>query len=101
MTRDDVSTKQEIAKPQTHEGDGDTIIADIVVAKVASAAAKEVGGIHGMGSQGVGDRVSLDFSLRARKHHRLQIRVPERPAEGWLGRGHGRIAWVLTCSRRS
>lgn len=58
MTRDDVSTKQEIAKPQTHEGDGDTIIADIVVAKVASAAAKEVGGIHGMGSQGVGDRVS-------------------------------------------
>jgi transposase len=44
---------------------------------------------------------SLDFSLRARKHHRLQIRVPERPAEGWLGRGHGRIAWVLTCSRRS
>ena len=44
---------------------------------------------------------NLDFSLRARKHHRWQIRVPERPAEGWLGRGHGRIAWVLTCSRRS
>ena len=45
--------------------------------------------------------INLDFSLRARKHHRWQIRVPERPAEGWLGRGHGRMAWVLTCSRRS
>ena len=38
--------------------DGDTVIGDIVVAKVAAAAAEEVGGIHGMASQGMGDRVS-------------------------------------------
>ena len=38
--------------------EGDTVIGDIVVAKVAAAAAEEVGGIDGMGAHGVGDRVS-------------------------------------------
>ena len=58
MTRDSQSITNETARPTTSEGDGDTIIADVVVSKVASAAAKEVGGIYGMGSQSVGDRVS-------------------------------------------
>lgn len=58
MTRDAVSTDQETAALAKHSEEGDTIIADVVVSKVAAAAAKEVGGIHGMASQGVGDRVS-------------------------------------------
>jgi uncharacterized alkaline shock family protein YloU len=37
---------------------GKTVIDDVVVAKIAAAACREVGGIHDMGSAGVGGAVS-------------------------------------------
>ncbi|GAC1523121.1 MAG: Asp23/Gls24 family envelope stress response protein [Chloroflexota bacterium] len=39
-------------------GEGKTHISDIVVAKIAAAACREVGGIHDMGRTGVGGAVS-------------------------------------------
>lgn len=40
---------------------GKTIIDDVVVAKIAAAACQEVGGIHDMGTRGVGDAVAGAF----------------------------------------
>ncbi|GAC1643570.1 MAG: hypothetical protein NVS4B2_33250 [Chloroflexota bacterium] len=40
---------------------GKTIIDDIVVAKIAAAACREVGGIHDMGTKGVGGAVAGAF----------------------------------------
>jgi uncharacterized alkaline shock family protein YloU len=56
------SSSNEVVVPTE---DGDTVIGDIVVAKVAAAAAQEVGGIHGMASQGMSDRVSGAFGAVA------------------------------------
>ncbi|MGH2447090.1 MAG: Asp23/Gls24 family envelope stress response protein [Chloroflexota bacterium] len=39
-------------------GAGETIIENVVVAKIAAAASEQVSGIHSMGSQGVGGAVS-------------------------------------------
>jgi uncharacterized alkaline shock family protein YloU len=40
---------------------GKTVIDDVVVAKIAAAACREVGGIHDMGSTGVGSAMSGAF----------------------------------------
>jgi uncharacterized alkaline shock family protein YloU len=45
----------------TESDGGKTIIDDVVVAKIAAAACQEVGGIHDMGTKGVGGAVAGAF----------------------------------------
>lgn len=52
------ATGSENAITVQSDGEGTTVIDVVVVAKIASAAAQEVGGIHGFGAQGIGGRVS-------------------------------------------
>ena len=49
------------ASPRDDDGEGKTVIDDIVVAKIAAAACREVGGIHDMANTGVGSAVSGAF----------------------------------------
>lgn len=56
MTTQVPATTQHQATMTTN--DGTTTIDNIVVSKIAAAAAQEIGGIHGMGSGGVGGTLS-------------------------------------------
>jgi uncharacterized alkaline shock family protein YloU len=49
----------------TQSDEGKTIIDDVVVAKIAAAACQEVGGIHDMGTKGVGGAVAGAFGAIA------------------------------------
>ena len=49
----------------TQSDGGKTIIDDVVVAKIAAAACQEVGGIHDMGTKGVGGAVAGAFGAIA------------------------------------
>jgi uncharacterized alkaline shock family protein YloU len=51
----------DLAPLTSHDEEGTTVIDDVVVAKIAAAAAQEVGGIHGFGATGIGGRVSGAF----------------------------------------
>lgn len=51
----------DLAPVASHDEEGTTVINDVVVAKIAAAAAQEVGGIHGFGASGIGGKVSGAF----------------------------------------
>ncbi len=58
-TQSDATTQDHITLTGN---DGSTTIDNVVVSKIAAAAAQEIGGIHGMGSGGVGGTLSGAFS---------------------------------------